>query len=83
MFGSKRLAAAMAALVLLTSIVPATALAADGSAEGSTAAEAEATVHVENDSVAVAAADGDGGEAVVEAESDGEIGTATSGSLDG
>ena len=47
MFGSKRLAAALAALLVLSSVVPATAVAADSSAEGSAAAEAQATVHVE------------------------------------
>jgi hypothetical protein len=46
MFGSKRLAAGLAALLLITSVVPATAIAADGSAEGSAETDAEAVVHV-------------------------------------
>lgn len=82
MFGSKRLAASLAALLLITSVVPATAIAADGSAEGSAETDAAAVVHVEVTNEETILTVEDAGEADDDGvESDGESETSTSGTL--
>lgn len=84
MFGSKRLAAGLAALLLITSVVPATAIAADGSAEGSAETDAAAVVHVEVTNEETILTVEDAGEADDDGvESDGESETSTSGTLSG